>query len=68
MKTFQKSAVASLGLSALPALAVSPFDSLTTAVSFTDVSAAVLVAAVAVVGLVLIIKGITLVIRMVRRA
>jgi hypothetical protein len=51
-------------LCALSAHAVSPFDPLTTAVSFTDVSAALFVVAAAIVGVLVIIKGIKWIYRM----
>lgn len=54
-------------LCALSAQAVSPFDPLTTAVSFTDVSAALFVIAAAIVGVLVIIKGIKWIYRMLGR-
>ncbi|OFW07836.1 MAG: hypothetical protein A3G20_06425 [Acidobacteria bacterium RIFCSPLOWO2_12_FULL_59_11] len=49
------------------ALAVSPFDPLTTAVSFTDVTAALFTVAAAIVAVMVIIKGIKWVYRMLGR-
>lgn len=54
-------------LCALSARATSPFDPLTTAVSFTDVSAALFVVAAAIVGVLVIIKGIKWIYRMLGR-
>ena len=54
-------------LCALSAQAASPFDPLTTAVSFTDVSAALFVVAAAIVGVLVIIKGIKWIYRMLGR-
>jgi hypothetical protein len=63
------SAVVLVGLSvlALPALATSPFDPLTTAVSFTDVTAALFTVAAAIVAVMVIIKGIKWVYKMLGR-
>ena len=49
------------------ALATSPFDPLTTAVSFTDVTAALFTVAAAIVAVMVIIKGIKWVYRMLGR-
>ncbi len=54
-------------LCALSAQAQSAFDPLTTAVSFTDVSAALFVVAAAIVGVLVIIKGIKWIYRMLGR-
>lgn len=67
MKNLLKKAGSALALVlvAVPAFATGSFDTLTAAVSFTDVQAAVLTVAVALVGLALVLKGIRIIRRMV---
>ena len=67
LKMYQVVLAALLALYASLSGATSPFDPLTTAVSFTDVSAALFVVAAAIVGVLVIIKGIKWIYRMLGR-
>jgi hypothetical protein len=67
LKTYQVLLVSLLALYASLSRAVSPFDPLTTAVSFTDVTAALFTVAAAIVAVMVIIKGIKWVYRMLGR-
>ena len=67
-KMFQKVALISALFTALPALAVSPFDTLVAGVSFSDAQTAVLSVVLLAIGFSLVIGGGMLIYRVARRA